>query len=115
MKEDKRIKRVTFIEESARNAFEKLKEGRFEDKTLYEFIDRAIDDLEGNPFVGVRIAKRLWPKEYIQKYQANNLWKYDLPNGWRMIYTITTPNKIEIISIILEWFNHPEYERRFHY
>ena len=41
--------------------------------------------------------------------------KYDLPDGWRLVYTITTPNKVEIISVILEWFNHPEYEKRFHY
>jgi len=114
MKEDKRIKQVTFIEESARNAFEKLKEGRFEDKTLYEFIDRAIDDLEGNPFVGVRIAKRLWPKEYIQKYGINNLWKYDLPNGWRLLYTIKG-DSIKVIAVILEWMDHKSYERRFNY
>ena len=36
-------------------------------------------------------------------------------DGWRLIYTITTPNKIEILSVILEWFDHPEYERKFHY
>jgi len=28
-----------------------------------------------------------------------------LPDGWRLIYSITTPNKIEILSVILEWFN----------
>ncbi len=45
----------------------------------------------------------------------NNLWKYDLPDGWRIIYTITTPNKIEILAIILEWSDHKGYEKRFGY
>jgi hypothetical protein len=45
----------------------------------------------------------------------NNLWKYDLPDGWRLIYTLSTPNKIEILAIILEWFDHKNYERRFGY
>ena len=51
----------------------------------------------------------------ITKNKVTNLWKYDLPDGWRVIYTTTTPNKVEIISVILEWFNHKEYDRRFSY
>jgi Txe/YoeB family toxin of Txe-Axe toxin-antitoxin module len=78
-------------------------------------IKKAIRDIEENAFCGLPIPKRVIPKEYIRKYKAKNLWKYDLPSGWRLIYTVTTPNKIEILSIILEWFNHPSYERRFHY
>ena len=53
-------------------------------------------------------------KQYIQKYNIDNLWKYDLPNAWRLIYTIET-DKIKIINIILEWFNHKNYEKKFKY
>lgn len=35
-------------------------------------------------------------------------------SGWRLIYTISG-NKIEIVSIILEWMDHKSYERRFGY
>jgi len=31
------------------------------------------------------------------------------------IYTITAENEIQLVSAILEWFNHSEYERKFHY
>lgn len=105
---------VAFISQKLKEQFEHLKQGKFEDKRLYTFIDRAIDDLKVNPTCGIKIAKHLWPKEYIQKYQITNLWKYDLPNAWRLIYTIET-DEIKIVSIILEWFDHKEYEKRFKY
>ncbi len=97
-----------------KRAVEELEKGKFEDAQLAIFLQRAIDDLKQNPFCGIRIQTRLWPKEYTQKYGINNLRKYDLPNGWRVIYTIRG-NEIEIISIIIEWLSHKEYERKFGY
>ena len=75
---------VTFVEKKLESTFEELKEGKFEDKRLYEFINRAIDDLKKDPISGTKIPKKLWPKAYIQKYEITNLFKYDLPNGWRL-------------------------------
>jgi Txe/YoeB family toxin of Txe-Axe toxin-antitoxin module len=105
---------VAFISSKLKKEFELLKEGKFEDKKLYKFIDKAMDNLKKNPTIGIKIPKNFWPKEYIQKYDISNLWKYDLPNAWRLIYTIET-DEVKIISIILEWFNHKEYEKRFKY
>ena len=105
---------VAFISQKLKEQFEYLKEGKFEDKELYKFIDRAIDDLKLNPLCGIKISKKLWPKEYVQKYDVTNLWKYDLPNAWRLIYTIES-DEVKIVSIILEWFDHKEYEKRFNY
>jgi len=110
---DKQIK-ITFGDKKIETEFESLKEGKFEDKELYKFIDRAINDLKVSPMCGTKIEKRLWPKEYIKKYGVTNLWKYDMPNAWRLVYTIQS-NEILILSVILEWFDHKEYERRFHY
>ncbi|MBS3118871.1 hypothetical protein J4417_04300 [Candidatus Woesearchaeota archaeon] len=76
---------------------------------------RAINDLRENAFSGIQIPKRLFPKEYVQKYGINNLWKYDLPRGWRLLYTVTADNEVELISAILEWFDHKDYERKFGY
>ncbi|MEK6826658.1 MAG: type II toxin-antitoxin system RelE/ParE family toxin [Nanoarchaeota archaeon] len=105
---------VAFISKKLKHDFELLKEGKFEDKQLYGYIDRAMDDLKKNPACGTKIQKKLWPKIYVRKYGINNLWKYDLPNGWRIIYTIET-DEIKIMNIILEWFNHKEYDKRFNY
>ena len=105
---------VAFISKKLKQEFETIKEGKFEDKQLYTFVNRASNDLKTKPTCGIKIPKNLWPKEYVKKYGINNLWKYDLPNGWRLIYTIET-DEVKIMNIILEWFNHKNYERRFRY
>lgn len=81
-----RAKRVAFGDESIRKSFEELKSGKFEEKRLAVYIERAISDLKENPLVGVKIPSKLWPIEYVRKFEVNNLRKYDLPNGWRLIY-----------------------------
>ncbi len=105
---------VVFINEKLKKLFNDLKSKNFEEEQLFYFLNRGFEDLKENPFCGVRIPKKLWPKEYVQKYQINNLWKYNLPNAWRLVYTIEF-SKIKIVNIILEWFNHKEYNRRFRY
>ena len=105
---------VAFISQKIKEQFEYLKHGKFEDQQLYKFIDRAINDLKQDPTCGVKIPKKLWPKEYIKKYGINNLWKYDLPKGWRLLYTVQG-NNVNIVSIIIEWMDHKNYERRFNY
>lgn len=103
--------KVKFISEKLQENFNSLSE----DDPIKKSIKRAIKDLQSNAFFGIQLPKRLIPKEYILKFGVINLWKYDLPMGWRLIYTITAENEVQLISAILEWFNHPEYERRFHY
>ena len=105
---------IKFAEEKLKESFERLKESKTEDKKLYEWINRALDDLEENAFCGIQVAKRLIPKVYIQKYEIDNLWKYDLPKGWRLLYSVSN-NEVSVLSIILEWMDHKEYERRFRY
>lgn len=102
---------VAFADEKIKKAFETLKE---KDPKLHKFISRAIDDLKENPFCGTPIPKRLIPKIYIKKYGIDNLWKYNLPGAWRLIYSVVG-DEVSIISIILEWLPHKKYERKFGY
>jgi len=103
--------KVSFANEKVEKEFLSLGDN----DPIKKHIENAIKEIEKNAFCSTPIPKKLIPKEYIKKYIINNLWKYDLPDGWRLLYSITTPNKIEIISIIIEIFNHKDYERRFHY
>jgi len=105
---------IKFIDEKLQQSFESLKDSRTEDRNLYKWIYRALEDIENDAYCGIQIKKRLFPKKYVQEYFIKNLWKYDLPNGWRLMYTIGD-NKINILSIILEWMTHKEYDRRFGY
>ena len=103
--------KVVFISKELENDFHALKD----DDPIKKSMIRAIHDLRENAFAGIQVPKRLIPKEYIQKYGINNLWEYDLSKGWRLLYTVTRDNEVELISAILEWFNHKEYERKFKY
>jgi Txe/YoeB family toxin of Txe-Axe toxin-antitoxin module len=77
---------VGFIDQKAREEYEKARE---ENPQLFKFLERATDDLKENPFCGIKIPRKLWPEYYIKKYSIDNLWKYDMPNAYRLIYTIT--------------------------
>ena len=105
---------VVFVNLKIESEFEKLQNGKSEDRKLFNHIIKAINNLKQNPLSGIKIPKNLWPEKYIKEYQITNLWKYNLPNAWRLIYSIERGN-LCIISIILEWLDHKEYERRFNY
>jgi len=80
--------KIKYAEEKVKKSLEELKNSRTEDQKLYKWINRAMDDLEENAFCGIQIPKKLIPKIYIEKYGIDNLWKYDLPKGWRLIYSV---------------------------
>ena len=105
---------VIFADGKLEKDFEELKRGRFEDKNLYSSMEKAILDLKQNPMCGKKIPKKLWPSAYLAKYGITNLWKYNMPSAWRLIYIIQTDD-VMILSIIFEWFSHKDYEKRFGY
>ena len=100
---------VQFANEKVLKAYHELN-----DKDLKRFIDRAIEDIKENPFCGIQTPKRLIPKEHIVKFNVRNLWKYNLPDAWRLIYSIEG-GEATIITILLEWMDHKEYEKVFKY
>ena len=101
--------KVKFISDELEKDFNSLKDDDFIKKAII----RAIQDLKENAFCGIQIPKKLFPKEYVQKYGINNLWIYNLPNSWRMLYVITRSAEVEIIAAILDWMNHKDYEKLF--
>ena|SRR3989344_5045116 len=101
---------VKFGDEDLKEAFENLKNI---DKELYEQIDKATDEISKNVFCGRNVKKRLIPKELSDKYGFDNLWIYNLRSGWRLLYSVTSPDKIQILAIVLDWMNHKDYERLF--
>ena len=102
--------KVVFVSDELEKDFNALKE----DDPIKKGIMRAIKDLKENAFCGIQIPKRLIPKEYLQKYKVDNLWKYNLPNAWRLLYSVGREEVI-IVSIVLEWLDHTNYNRKFGY
>ena len=106
--------KLKFTDSKIRQAFEKLSNGNTGERQLYDWLLRAFEDIEENAFCGIQIPTRLIPKVYLKKYGIKNLWKYNLPNAWRLLYSIEN-NRILVVSIVLEWMNHKNYKRRFNY
>ncbi|MCK5040140.1 MAG: hypothetical protein KAR87_04190 [Candidatus Aenigmarchaeota archaeon] len=106
---------IVFCQEKLKNAFLSLKNSKLhEERQIYRWLERAFVDLEENAFCGIQIPKKLIPASYIQKYEIDNLWKYNLPNAWRLTYSIKG-SEIKVVSIVVEWMSHKEYEKRFGY
>jgi len=105
---------VVFINPKIERQFKSLESGKYEDKKLFTYIKRAIEDLKENPGSGIKISKDIWPEKYVKEYKIDNLWKYDLPKGWRLIYTLIS-SEVRIFNVLLEWFDHKSYEKRFGY
>lgn len=103
--------KVVFSDDKLEQAFNSLEE----DDWLKKSIRKAITDLKNNAFCGEIIKKEIIPTEYIQKYQINNLYWYPLSNGWRLVYSLMNNEEVDILAVIIEYFNHKAYERRFHY
>ena len=107
----KPAKGVIFANEKLEQEFNSLPE----DDWLKKAIKRAINDFKENVFCGERIKKERIPRDYNQRYGINNLLWYPLPNAWRLVYSILTPNNNEIFAIIVDYSDHKDYERKFGY
>lgn len=105
---------IRFADEGLKTAFYSLQDGDDSERQLFTKLERALSEIEMNAFCGIQLHKNLIPKEYQTKYSIRNLWKYNLPLGWRLLYSIERED-LTIVSVILEWFDHKDYERRFNY
>jgi len=85
-----------------------------ENQTLFNSIKQKMEFLKDNSQYGLHISKNKIPREYLIKYEVNNLWKVNLSGAWRMIYTLRG-DKIEILAIILDLISHRDYEKKFKY
>jgi len=105
MKSDK----VVFVDKELERAFESLSE----DEPLKKALEKAIRDINENVFCGRNVKKKLIPRDLFQKYSISNLWIYNLPSSWRLLYSITPSEEVKILAAVLDWMNHKDYEGLF--
>lgn len=85
-----------------------------QDQQLLKSIEHKISYLKMNSQAGIAIPKKQIPREYIERYNVTNLWKMDLVNGWRLIYTLKN-EEVEVLAVILDFYDHPAYDKIFGY
>ena len=86
------------------------------ERSILNAVKQKSEFIKMNPHYGDPVSKNLIPKEYIEKYSVTNLFRVELPNFWRMLYTLTEgETKIEIISFVLDIIDHKTYNKKFGY
>ena len=86
------------------------------DRSILIAINKKVELIKINIHYGEPIAKKLIPEEYKIKYEATNLFRVELANFWRMLYTLTDgESRIEIVAVILDVLNHKNYDKKFAY
>ncbi|MEA3379178.1 MAG: hypothetical protein U9Q69_06120 [Nanoarchaeota archaeon] len=84
-----------------------------ETKTILDSFNRVKEILKENPQYGDPIKKDIIPKR-LKRMGIQNLYRVELSNYWRILYTITG-NQIEIFLFILNIVDHKEYNKLFGY
>lgn len=90
-------------------------ESNKQSRMILKAVNNKIDLIKSNIHYGNPIAKNLIPNEYKIKYGAINLFRVELPAFWRMLYTLTNNEEIEIIAFVLDIIDHPTYDGKFGY
>ena len=72
--------------------------------------------IKADPHYGEPISKKHIPKRYTQRFGISNLFWINLPNYWRMLYSLVQgETATEIIAFIVDILNHKEYDKVFGY
>ncbi len=83
-------------------------------QSIFRSVERVKGWLKENPFAGEQVQKSLIPDYYLKKYGITNLWRIDLSDYWRLVYTIQS-NEVEIIDFVLNIVDHKKYDKIFGY
>lgn len=103
-----------FLKGQAKESYLELKKRNDkESRSILNSIERIKEILKENPQYGNPLPKRLIPKS-LTKLGIQNLYRVELSNYWRMLYTIEG-NRIEIFLFVLNIVDHKDYNKLFGY
>ena len=116
MKKPVRVVMINEADESFKRLNEQVGEQQREGKEntdemkLLRSIRQKVELVKANPFYGDNIEKKKIPKEY----NVQNLWRVELTNYWRMLYTIKG-DQVEIVCFVIDLLDHKKYNKKFGY
>ncbi|MFA5745859.1 MAG: type II toxin-antitoxin system RelE/ParE family toxin [Candidatus Pacearchaeota archaeon] len=94
----------------ANSIYLKLKKSKDKiDQSIFNSINEKIEQLKQNPKIGEPLQKKFIPEKYIQKHGIKNLFKIRLTNYWRLLYTLSNNNEINVLIFIVDIIDHDEY------
>jgi hypothetical protein len=99
-----------FLKGQAQESFLELKKRKDRESIqIIKSVERIIEILKYNPQYGDPIKKELIPREFKDE-GIKNVYRAELSNYWRMLYTIEG-SRIDILVFILTISDHPEYDQ----
>lgn len=102
-------------EEVYKHLNEKAPSAKLE-RSILNAVNKKVELIKANFHYGEPIAKDKIPQEYRQKYGVTNLFRVELPQFWRMLYSLTKgETEIEIVAFVLEISDHGKYDKLFGY
>jgi hypothetical protein len=90
-------------------------ESNKQSRMILKAINNKKELIKLNIHYGDPIAKNLIPEEYKLKYGVANLFRVELPTFWRMLYTLTNNEEVEIVAFVLDIIDHSTYDKKFGY
>lgn len=94
--------------------FDPVFSGLNKNSALFKDAQGVIDKLKNDVIVGERIKYRQIPKYYKKRHGVDNAYHVYLPEGMRLIYSITNYQG-EKTAFLMELTDHKSYVRRFNY
>ena len=109
-----RVKGTPEFDLQYRELKESAEGGNGASQILLKKLDKAIAKLKYDYKAGEHVPKDRIPEFYVINYGVENLWKLNIDPNYRLIYTIRG-TEVEVMSVLLEFFDHGEYNKRFGY
>lgn len=103
--------KIVFVDKELENVFNNLSDK----DPIKKGLIKAMRDINEDFMVGRLITKDTHNKSRIKQILDNcgldNIRVYNLPMAWRVLYSITRSEDIQIVAIILDWVSHKDYEK----
>src|SRR3989338_7683959 len=86
------------------------------DRTILNAVKKKVELIKSNFQYGDPVSKHLIPADYVVRYGITNLFRVELPNYWRMLYSVVDgETEIEIIGFVLDIIDHDDYNKKIGY
>jgi ribosomal protein L7Ae-like RNA K-turn-binding protein len=103
--------KFTFFDKKLEKTFNELPDNDPIKKGLIKAIRDIEEDCMSGRLITKDTHKKAKIKKLIAKYKTDNIRVYNLPTAWRLIYSITRTEDVQIVAVFLDWFNHKEYDK----
>lgn len=82
---------------------------------LYKSITDTINLIKQEPTRGDHVEHNKIPEYYIKKFKIKTLFRIELVDYWRLLYSIHAFDDIGIGILVLDALDHKKYNKRFDY